>query len=208
MKEFVLGKEGDQPFEINQQGVSRRHAKVSIDDNDNWIVEDLGSSNGTYVRENDSGELRSLGQNGKVRITPLSFIVLGPDNAKGCGFYARQLLNPGNFNEEYEYLNEKEKEFDMRVDKVDNTAQKIKIIIFFVNILIVAYSFSGSSTSFWMLRIGTLLSTGFAAFYNPTTHIKKINAIRERFHHCPNPACSHRLRPAEIRNMRCNKCKK
>ena len=206
--EFILGKEGNQPFEIKQQGVSRHHAKITIDDNDNWVIEDLDSSNGTYVRENDTGELRSLGQSGKMNITPLSFIVLGPDNSKGCGFYARQVLTPGNFTDEYEYLNEKEDKFNKRIDKVDKKAQNIKLIIFLVNILIVAYSFSGSSTAFWMLRIGTLLSTGFAAFYNPTTHIKRINNIRERFHQCPNPACSHRLRTEEIRNMKCNKCKK
>ena len=44
MKTITIGKQGDQPFEIKQEGVSREHAKLTINDNGGWMLEDLNSS--------------------------------------------------------------------------------------------------------------------------------------------------------------------
>ena len=51
MKQFILGTEGNQPFEIKQKGVSHQHARVTIGDNGVWTLEDLNSTNGTFVRD-------------------------------------------------------------------------------------------------------------------------------------------------------------
>ena len=59
MKQFILGTEGNQPFEIKQTGVSHQHARVTIDDNGVWTLEDLNSTNGTFVRD-ENGDMRRV----------------------------------------------------------------------------------------------------------------------------------------------------
>ena len=204
MKTIVLGKGGNQPFPIKNEGVSHRHAQITVDDFDQWTLEDLDSSNGTYVRREEDGELMRVS---KVKIKPMTFICLGPDNSKGCSFYARQAFDYGNFKEEYEYLIDKEDEFDEKIEAIERKAQMIKKIIFIVNIAIVLLSLGGE-TGVWILRAGTIVSSFFAAFYDASGAKKKVNDLRDKFHQCPNPLCSHRLKTEEIRDMKCAKCKK
>ena len=53
MKEFIIGKEGTQKFLIplTKTRVSRQHARITIDDNGVWTLEDLNSTNGTLDRK-------------------------------------------------------------------------------------------------------------------------------------------------------------
>ena len=53
MKQFILGTEGNQPFKITQMGVSHQHARITIGDDGVWTLEDLNSTNGTFVRCED-----------------------------------------------------------------------------------------------------------------------------------------------------------
>ena len=46
--ETVVGRGGDAGIVIDSQAISRRHAKITVDD-DRVILEDLGSKNGTFV---------------------------------------------------------------------------------------------------------------------------------------------------------------
>ena len=157
----------------------------TVDDFDQWTLEDLDSSNGTYVRREEDGELMRVS---KVKIKPITFICLGPDNSKGCSFYARQAFDYGNFKEEYEYLIDKEDEFDEKIEAIELSL--------------------GGETGVWILRAGTIVSSFFAAFYDASGAKKKVNDLRDKFHQCPNPLCSHRLKTEEIRDMKCAKCKK
>ena len=54
MKTIVLGREGTQPFKIKNEDVSRQHAQITIDDHGEWVLEDLNSSNGTFIRNENS----------------------------------------------------------------------------------------------------------------------------------------------------------
>lgn len=203
MTTIIIGKNGNQPFEIKGTGVSKEHAKIIISNDGEWFLEDLNSTNGTYIR-NDHGDLVRIG---KTIITPMTFISIGPDNSKGCCFYAKQVLNYGNFTEEYEYLNEIEDEYEERLSAVDKKAMQIKKLIFAVNILIVIFSLYGEA-GVWILRTGTLVSTFFAAFYDASGAKKKVVLEKQKFNACPNPMCSHGLRTDEIRDMKCKKCNK
>ena len=49
--EIIVGREGAQPFTIDNIGVSRRHAKLTDCGNGSFIIEDLGSANGTFVND-------------------------------------------------------------------------------------------------------------------------------------------------------------
>jgi two-component system, cell cycle response regulator len=49
--EFVLGRGTDCDIQIDRDSVSRRHARVFSRDGTTWIVQDLGSTNGSYVND-------------------------------------------------------------------------------------------------------------------------------------------------------------
>jgi diguanylate cyclase (GGDEF)-like protein len=49
--EFVLGRGADCDIQVDRDSVSRRHARVMKTDT-GWNVEDLGSTNGSYVNDN------------------------------------------------------------------------------------------------------------------------------------------------------------
>jgi diguanylate cyclase (GGDEF)-like protein len=48
--EFVLGRGTDCDIQVDRDSVSRRHAKISRTDT-SWVVQDLGSTNGSYVND-------------------------------------------------------------------------------------------------------------------------------------------------------------
>lgn len=207
MKTIILGKEGNQPFSINEDmdGVSRKHAQITITDNGDWYLKDLGSTNGTAIRNEKTGELIPI--SGKQMITPMTFIFLGPDNSRGCCFFAKQAVSYGDFIEDHQYLISKEGEFSAQLDVIDKKTRLIKWLIFAINLLIVGITWDGG-LSINFLRVGTILSTFFMAIYDANGAKKKVNGLREKFSHCPNPCCSKKQTAKEIMDMRCSKCKK
>ncbi len=46
-----LGRQGDNDIVVNDPGISRHHLCFKVDDKGMWWVQDLGSSNGTFVNE-------------------------------------------------------------------------------------------------------------------------------------------------------------
>ena len=50
-QEFVLGRGTDCDIQVDRDSVSRRHAKVFLRDGVTWVVQDLGSTNGSYVND-------------------------------------------------------------------------------------------------------------------------------------------------------------
>lgn len=224
MRTIIIGKEGQQPFNIMQKGVSRQHAQITIDDQNQWFLEDLNSSNGTFIRREQDGKMVRVG---RIAITPLSFICLGPDNAHGCRFYARQALaeNAGDFNEEYNYLNEKSEFFEGKMNRVDKKIRMSKLILLIVNILIIVISFAGqyinigtnengqpipligNGANFMLLRIGTVASMLMATMFDPFASKKRIDNERRAFSQCPNPDCGNVLSPYDIKEYQCPRCR-
>ena len=56
---IIIGKEGNQPFVITSAGVSRKHAQITID-HETWFIEDLNSTNGTFVQNEDGDYIRII----------------------------------------------------------------------------------------------------------------------------------------------------
>lgn len=63
-----IGKAEDNDFVVNDSQVSRHHARLIREDNGIWLLEDVGSTNGTFVNNS---------QIVKKRITPMDKIKLG-----------------------------------------------------------------------------------------------------------------------------------
>lgn len=214
MKQIILGREGNQPFTIKDaDGVSRHHAQITITDNGDWYLKDTNSANGTYIRDEKTGERIPVA--GEILISPMTFIFLGPDNSKGCCFFAKQAISYGDFTEERQYLFAKEQEFDEETNKVEQLVKlqgAIKsvfpVVMLFLAIIIIPDG-TMSTTGLWIARgsataIPTLL---FMFFFNPSDKKKSIKALREKFSHCPNPCCSNKQTSKEIVNFRCSKCR-
>lgn len=205
-----LGKEGDQPFKIKASGVSREHAFIEIDDYGNWWLEDNNSSNGTFVR-NENGDMVRWG---RERITPSTFICLGPDNSKGCSFYAHQVKDYGNYTDDFKFMQDKEEEFDRKAEALDDRMKKMRIagpIIVLVFFAISGIPFINNLLGEHALAIRIVLSSlsgMLITLYDGSSRKKQLKKEREKWHHCPNPLCSHKLKSSEIENMQCSKCHK
>lgn len=212
MKEIILGREGNQPFKIDKEinGVSRQHARITISDNGDWYLEDLSSTNGTSIRNEETGEMIPV--NGKKRISPMTFIFLGPDNSRGCCFFAKQADKYGDFVEEREYLVSKDNELKERLETIEQMNKNltlIKTILPFALFGLSMVLMPGEGVFQMLVRMAgaTIPSALIQVFYNATTEKKKVKKIQERFSHCPNPCCSNKQTSKEIQNMRCSKCK-
>lgn len=86
-RQIIIGKEGNQPFQIPDPKVSRRHAILNVDDNGTLHLIDNSSTNGTYIY-NGTTFVR-LYANQPYPVQPDSMIQLGPDTR----FHVRRLLS-------------------------------------------------------------------------------------------------------------------
>ncbi len=215
MKTITLGKEGDQPFKIKGIGVSKIHAIVTIDDYGRWFLADNNSTNGTFVRNEISGDLMRV-ENQGIAISEMSFIVLAADNAAGCCFYAKQLIKPGDYVDEHFYMQNKKLEFDKEEEKVANRAKWVRMSIFIIMVLFTIGTIIWQAISphantkgmFGIYRVLSLFTMGATTFYDAQGKRAKILKRRKKFCQCPNPECDFKLSPDAIENLKCPKCGK
>jgi DNA-binding winged helix-turn-helix (wHTH) protein len=80
--ESILGRALDATIRFDVPGVSRRHARISIE-GASVIVEDLGSQNGTYVRGERISGRAALGDGDELRLGPVSLLIrlVSPDSS-------------------------------------------------------------------------------------------------------------------------------
>jgi len=214
MKTITLGKSGDQPFKIKGMGVSRHHAIFTIDDYGQWIIADNNSINGTFVRDEETGDLIRVTSQG-MHINEMSFIVLGADNSAGCCFYAKQLLSPGDFMEEHLYMLSKKQELDKEEENVAKRAKMVRLCIFIIMILftigtVIWQQLDERATGmiFHVYRGLSLLTMGATTFYDAQGKRAKVMKKRKLFSQCPNPECDRKLSSDEIENLKCARCQK
>ena len=50
-KQYIVGRDSEAGFVVSRSSVSRQHARLYTDDDGQWWVEDLNSTNGTFVNE-------------------------------------------------------------------------------------------------------------------------------------------------------------
>jgi diguanylate cyclase (GGDEF)-like protein len=49
--EYIVGRVAEADIVVDRESVSRRHARIAQIEDDRWVVEDLGSTNGTFVND-------------------------------------------------------------------------------------------------------------------------------------------------------------
>ncbi len=70
--ETIIGRSGGLPITLEGANISRRHARISREGTQ-FFVEDLGSSNGTYINDRKIAARTPLAANDTLRIGPYSF---------------------------------------------------------------------------------------------------------------------------------------
>lgn len=75
--EYTIGRTDDCDIRVEGQSVSRRHARVCVDADQSVTLEDMGSTNGTYVQDE--------GLTGPTRIEFGAKVRVGPVVLKLCG---------------------------------------------------------------------------------------------------------------------------
>ncbi len=206
-----IGKAGQQPFAIKASNVSRLHAEVDIDEQSGiWTLTDLNSTNGTFIRDERTGELRRIS---KVNIQPMTFICLGTDNSKGCTFYARQLLAPGDYNDEMRFIIAKEEEYNVKQKQIERDVRLLRLAQTVAPVAVFGFSmmlWNESGMESYLLRtaVAALPSVFLEVVFNPKKRQSKLKDYADRFRYCPNPECNHKLRSQDIRNRECPHCNK
>jgi hypothetical protein len=78
----ILGRALDATIRLDVPGVSRRHARISVE-GANVTVEDLGSQNGTYVRGEKISGRAVLEDGDELRLGPASMLIrlVSPDSS-------------------------------------------------------------------------------------------------------------------------------
>jgi pSer/pThr/pTyr-binding forkhead associated (FHA) protein len=74
LKDTILGREKGCKIRIPSNAVSRQHCRLAVK-NDMVVVEDLGSSNGTFVNEQRIVEMSYLKPGDILRVGPFRFLV-------------------------------------------------------------------------------------------------------------------------------------
>ncbi len=90
--ETTLGRGKETTISLSEPGVSRVHARI-FPSNGSWFVEDMGSTNGTFVN-NKRVRLHRLSPQDRIRIgtVPLRFVILTSDQDSPPGGNGRGLL--------------------------------------------------------------------------------------------------------------------
>lgn len=219
-QEFLLGRGTEGPFSIEAEGVSKRHALVTITTDDatgetQWEIKDLGSTNGTFIRDDSTGEMRRVSED---KITPETFIRLGPQDVRGITFYACHLLSPDNYDTEFNLLGGIASRFRKELEREESRTQSRSLVTPILYLLVFFLSFlpfenmgmsseQASDTKAWLLRVPMMLG-GVIGFFLAMYNKKKVITKRyESMRCCPNPGCNHTLSETEIEMRQCSRCK-
>lgn len=205
-KEIIIGRNGNQPFPITAEGVSAHHASLTICSDGKWILRDLSSTNGTFIR-NSKLEFERIVS--KV-ITKDTVVRLGGDQTiRSIQFTAALLTktNPMDFSYEFEELKDK---WDLIMTKKRGIEKRISILSYLPPIaslamLGITLPCKDINTIRGVMVIPGLLSPFISSFSR--NKLRNLNEEIKNTFICPNPRCNLPLTETEIKKGMCLKCK-
>lgn len=215
-QEFIIGRAGTQPFPIgdNCQGVSHRHARLTITEKGEWWIENLSgpSGNGVYLKTAPATFERVE----KRRISEDTIIRLGEGSHLSYTFMAhRAIEKPGNYGYEFQCLRRRFKQYKQAVSLVE---QKNKRRMKMANAIMLVFSVIsvGIVVASWLMGKGLagcspMVFTGLVATFSrtlfgpKTDELKRLSALRQNDFLCP--VCGMPMSDLAINNLKCMACK-
>lgn len=214
MTEFIIGREGTQKFNISDQRnkVSRKHCKITIDDNGQWYVDDLDSANGTFII-NDEGEMIQVCH---YPINEFTRIILSDQTPMGFSFIAHHVLedDPQNYRKEFIHLMDLHSHALQKKALLDKENKKRGILIKYLPVIIsAAISITLTILAPPDQRIITLTISGaITALIKLFMTDKSINKeqTKQFSRYCNNmlrcPCCGKIMTETEFSNQMCGTC--
>lgn len=200
-RQIVIGKDGEQKFPIINAGVSRQHARITITGNE-WILEDLNSTNGTYIRDKDGNFERVLTK----RINEDTVIRLGDSSINGYTFWAHHVLaeNPNDYAYEFAKIYQlREQLIAEKKAAMVKSQQKAKILR--IGITLIPALLSLFLTDIIHIRAVMIIPTIFMAFIPQRMGTEQIDNKIKNTLVCPK--CGRPLSEYEIKSQQCMSCK-
>jgi len=149
-KTVVIGRAGEQPFTIDVPGVSNRHARLIVED-DIWTIEDLNSTNGTFVQMADGSFVRV----GSKRISPTTRVRLGDATALGgITFSARKVLGlEDNYRDEFAQIEKTYDQMQQQLQKIRGQQRRRRLLIAVVPLVLMMVSIPMQGMAgMWFMR--------------------------------------------------------
>ncbi len=81
---YIVGRDQDAGFVVGRSSVSRQHARLFVMDDGSWWVEDLNSTNGTFVNEERLRMPRQLADSDQVRFGDAIYKFLSGSNIESA----------------------------------------------------------------------------------------------------------------------------
>lgn len=206
-KEYLLGRCSESALSIpaESNAVSSRHARLTIGDEGQWWLEDLDSTNGTFVRD-DTGDFHRVF---RKRITPETVVRLG-DRAQGHIFMAYRVGQPkADYMREFQALR---KLMDAQIQAEQSQEHRMTIYgwiaklsgLAALGILSLIKESSLDPTPRYFIIAGTPAVVGLM-FQKSISQAKKLRKRREKLFICPK--CFRPLSEREVEQGKCDKCK-
>jgi two-component system cell cycle response regulator len=80
---YIVGRDNDADLVISRSSVSRQHSRLSVGDDGEWTLADLGSTNGTFVNE-ERIQVRKLADGDQLRFGDAIFKFLSGTNVESA----------------------------------------------------------------------------------------------------------------------------
>lgn len=207
-RSFTVGSEGDQNFRITNRFVSRRHARITYRPglDHPWLIEDLESTNGTFVQEPDGSYIRIVSKEVAVG----TWIKLGGEKSGvGHRFLVDHLLGEADdYNNEFLIIAAKLEEYKARNAEVAEIARKRRLkfqglTLGATAILAVAGVLTGKPFMYGASALTGCL--GFLSTYRDKGSLQKeVNEKYAGYFACP--CCGKPLSESAINAMECQAC--
>lgn len=218
MKQYIIGRGGNQPFAIPAEKslVSHQHATIEIDDYGRWTITDNNSANGVYVRNAD-GDFERVYQ---TEITPTTVIRLGPENVHSMEFWAQRVVatDPNDYSTEFQALKQMLVMFKETEGKVEKKTERYNWIASCSgavgSLLFMAYYFltqkegqgmDSNGVMYRMMAMSTIPVIIKALLPKPAKQLKAMREKRLKLIRCPK--CGSPLSDHDANQGFCPRCK-
>lgn len=211
--EYIIGRnENGTMVKVPQHcnSVSGRHVKITVDDHGCWALEDLDSTNGTFVRDDKGGFHRVYTK----RISKDTIIRLGGGDSGSFVFTAGHLLAPAHDDYEYEFLQLKR----MMGRQLEEERKKEKImkrngwIAKFAGFAVIAICFvldrlkvASVPPDLRYILISSAPVVMGVLFNGNAVSLKAVRRRREKVIVCPR--CERPLSEFDVEHRQCSRCK-
>lgn len=215
-QEYIIGRSAESPVKVPTEkiGVSGSHVKITVSENGTWELEDLNSTNGTFIKD-DNGNFQRVF---KKVINENSIIRLGQEGHDSFVFTAhRAIASDQSFAYEFKQLKKQLKsiiEEEASLEHKNRRNMKIVKVASPIALglcVLAQYCIPGlkdkADLNLWISRIAMgaapiLVGTVFGI---DTQAVKALKQKRTKVLRCPQ--CGYPISEFDIQNMQCSRCK-